>query len=44
MCYVTACSGQKPSEKGKRNRVTSPAVDYELPDELEGRLCLKDGM
>lgn len=44
MCYVTARSGQKPSEKGKRNRVTSPAVDYELPDELEGRLCLKDGM
>lgn len=44
MCYVTARSGQKPSEKGKRNRVTSPAVDYELPDELEGHLCLKDGM
>lgn len=30
--------------KKKRNRVTSPAVDYELPDELRGRLCLKDGI
>lgn len=30
--------------KEKRNRVTSSAVDYELPDELRGRLCLKDGI
>lgn len=31
-------------KKTRRNSVTSPAIDYELPDELRGRLCLKDGM
>ena len=35
---------KKKKRERERNRVTSPAVDCELPDELRGRLCLKDGM
>ena len=36
--------GTKKKKERERNRVTSPAVDCELPDELRGRLCLKDRM